>query len=143
MDVLLENFVGKIVRNAPALIVLIICAMMMLSQRRHPRAAFRAALAFAWFLCTDILAIFWYSAGILLIDPELRHLRALETSGEFILSCCEGLGYIFFVFALNAIRTPYRHPFFDDFDEDEKRQPKTEDGSFTTAPRRPEEKPNE
>jgi hypothetical protein len=139
---LLVEFIGKMQRNAPALIVLVICAMMMLSQRRcHPRAALRAALAFAWFLLTDILAIAWYSAGIFLVVGDIRDLRALETFGETILSCFEALGYILFLFALSAARTPYRpSEYYDDLGEDNEHPRGSQDGASTIeAPQRPQE----
>ena len=141
-DLMLAEFLGRIQRNSPALIVLVICTMMMLAQRRrHPCAALWAALAFAWLLFTDLLAIGWYSAGIFFVFAKIPHPREVEAFGETILSCFEALGYILFLFALSAARTPYRpSEYYDDFDEDNERSRGSQDGAFITeSPQQPHE----
>jgi hypothetical protein len=141
-DFMLAEFFGRIQRNSPALIVLVLCAMMMLAQRRrHPRAALWAALAFAWLLFTDLLAIGWYTAGIFFVFAKIPHPREVEAFGETILSCFEALGYILFLFALSAARTPYRpSEYYDDLGEDNEHPRGSQDGaSAIEAPQRPQE----
>ena len=146
-DFMLAEFFGRIQRNSPALIVLVICAMMMLAQRRrHPRAALRAAFAFAWLLFTDLLAIGWYSAGIFVVVAKVpNHAREVEAFGETILSCFEALGYILFLFALSAAHAPYRpSEYYDDLGEDNERPRDSQNGAFTTeSPQRPQENQKE
>src|SRR5437016_4846472 len=110
-DFFLQRFLVRLVRNLPALIALVLCAAMMLSQwRRHPRSAFRAALAFGWFLFADLLALFWYTIGIRLLEAEFGHDQEVESYSETVLSCLEAVGYVLVVLALNAARVPYRPP---------------------------------
>jgi hypothetical protein len=144
-DFMLAEFIGRLKRNSPALIVLVLCAMMTLAQwRRHPRAAFRAALAFAWFLGTDLLALAWYTSGIFFVLAEIPHVKEVEAFGETTLSCLEALGYVFVLLALNAARTPYRPPEYYDLGDDDERPRDSQEGTFTPeAARRPDEKPKE
>ncbi|MBI2808539.1 MAG: hypothetical protein HYX68_26425 [Planctomycetes bacterium] len=105
--------------NLPALIALAIGIGVTLSQwRRHPPAARWALLGFGWLFCIYLLAICWHS---FLSHLVLGLPRALEDERPYLMamSCCEALAYFFFLFAINAARTPYRPPFyFDDFDDE-------------------------
>jgi hypothetical protein len=116
-DFMIGEFIGRLERNAPALIVLVICMMMSWSQRRsHPRAATRAAVAFGWFLCLDLLALSWYTIGIWIVfHQHPREADWITWIGEATLSCLEAFGYILFLLALNESRKPHRpRDFYDD-----------------------------
>lgn len=146
MDFFVSYFLELLGRNLPALIVLVICASVTLSQwQRHPPSARWAFIAFVWFVVTDLLAIAWYAIGAPLLLADRPDPRLEEAFYSLVLSCCEGLGYVFFLFALNAARTPYRPPsFYDDFIDDTRMPPTPPDGSFTPQmPRDQAEKPNE
>jgi hypothetical protein len=121
-DVLINLFIRNLTNNLPAMIVMVVGIVWTYSNwHRHPPAARWAMLAFVWMLFTNLLAITWYSFGILL----LLHLEmGFDRQWPFLvtLSCFEGLAYIFFMRAIGAAWMPYRPPsFYDQFNEDEDR----------------------
>lgn len=119
VDIFEQVFLELLGINLPALIVLVLAMVVTLSQwRRHPPAARWAMLGFAWMFCIYLLAILWHS---FLSHMVLGLPRAFEDEAPYLmgLSCCEGLGYLFLLLALNAARTPYRpRLYLDDFDDD-------------------------
>jgi hypothetical protein len=125
-DFLLVQFREMLGRNLPAVVVLLVCAVATLVQwRRHPPSARWAFFAFVWFLVTDLLAIFWFSIGAILLLHDNPQAREQEALGTVALSFMEAFGYLFFLAALNAARTPYRpRDYFNDFPEDDLPQPK-------------------
>jgi hypothetical protein len=116
------GFFKNVGTNLPAMIVMIIAmGWTHATWHRHPRAARWAMLALVWMFITYLLAICWYSFGILFL---LHNNLPLDDQTPYLmaLSCCEGLGYVFFMLALNAARYPYRPPqYYDQFTEDDDR----------------------
>ena len=139
----LPYFVHLLGVNLPALIVLILCAMLTIANwRRHPPSARWALVAIVWLVFTYLLAITFYTFGSLVIMDGGQ--GSSQTPYILALSCCEGLGYVFFMFAINAARTPYRPPqFYDDLDSTDAAPPPS-DGSFTAEePRRRPQLPDD
>ncbi|MBI3823685.1 MAG: hypothetical protein HY289_13530 [Planctomycetes bacterium] len=119
-DELLHSLLRNLGYNLPALIALIVgMVVTQAAWHRHPPAARWAMLAFVWMFISYLLAICWYSFGILLIlDLDIVDQGPIL----MVLSCCEALGYIFFIIALNTARTPYRQPsVYDQFRDDDPR----------------------
>lgn len=115
LDFFYARFLNLITINLPALIGLVLCsALTWIYWHRHPPAARRLLFALIWMIVTDLLAICWHSFGIFLVFRDLRH--ADETPWLLVLSGMEGLGYVWFLLAVNAARMPYRapHSYYDD-----------------------------
>jgi hypothetical protein len=109
IDMLLADFFEVLGCNMPALIMLVVGMGVTYSNwQRHPAAARWAMLGFGWLFCTDIAAIAWHRIGLLLIFPNVLPNDPEEVLSMTVLSCCEGLGYLFLLLALNAVRTPHR-----------------------------------
>ncbi|MBI1832350.1 MAG: hypothetical protein HYR84_12980 [Planctomycetes bacterium] len=134
LDALIVNFFRNVGINVPALAMLVIGIVVTQANRhRHPDAARWALAGFILRLCTDLVGICWHSVGFFLLIPNIPWLGDHELELLFVLSCLEALAYLFFLIALNAIRTPYRTPqYYDDFDDD-----KPPPGPSAEAPRAP------
>ena len=119
-DALTSVFIRHLNYNLPAMIVMISgLVWTIMSWRRHPPAARWALAAFIWMLITYLLAICWYSFGILFLLHNELPLNE-QTVYIMALSCCEGVGYLLFILALNSARYPYRPPqYYDHFPEDD------------------------
>ena len=113
-DFFYASFLKQLTINLPALILLIVCAALTFTfWQRHPPAARRLMFALIWMIGADLLAIAWHSFGFFLMFPD-RH-RGDETPFLLSLSAMEGLGYVWFLLAVNAARVPYRSDsFYDD-----------------------------
>lgn len=121
LDILISDCFESLGCNMPALIMLVIgLAATYANRQRHPRAARWAMLAFAWFIGTDLIAIVWQRAGILLFFPNIMPNDPEELLSMLVLSTFEGLGYLFVLLALNAARMPHRpRTVYDEFSDDE------------------------
>ncbi|MSQ95967.1 MAG: hypothetical protein EXR98_15625 [Gemmataceae bacterium] len=121
IDVLFAHFREMLGRNLPALLVLVICALVTLVQwRRHPPAARWAFVGFVWFIITYLVIIAWSTIGRHIILAGAEDPEAEEQLYAMALSCIEGLGYLLLLGAVNAARTPDRpsHFYDDHTDED-------------------------
>jgi hypothetical protein len=113
-------FLQNLGYNLPAMIVMVVgMVWTRATWQRHPPAARWAMTAFVWMFITYVLAIIWQSFGIMFLAQNNLPLDE-QTPYLTALSCCEALGYVFFLLALNAARYPYRPPhFYDQFTEDD------------------------
>lgn len=126
--------------NLPAMIALVVgMTWTRATWQRHPPAARWAVTAFVWMFITDVAAITWYSFGSIFL--EQNNLPPDQIPYLTALSCCEALGYVFFMLALNAARYPYRpSEYYEDLGDDNERPRGSQDGAFTTeAPQRPQD----
>jgi hypothetical protein len=119
IDMLLADFFEVLGCSMPALIMLVVGMGVTYSNRqRHPAAARWAMFGFAWLFGTDIVAIAWQRVGILVFFPNVLPNDPEEVLSMTVLSCSEGLGYLFLLLALNAARTPHRpRSAYDEFDD--------------------------
>src|SRR5947209_8488838 len=82
--------------NLPAMVAMI-AGMVWTNAtwHRHPPAARWTMLAFVWMFFTYLLAIGWHTFGVWL----LLHNNLLDDETPYLmaLSCCEALGYVFFM----------------------------------------------
>jgi hypothetical protein len=121
LELLIEDCLQVIACNGPALLMLIIAMIVTYSNwQRHPAAARWAFTGFAWLFAVDVIAIVWHRVGIILVFPNVVGPNDPEEIGSMVvLSCGEALGYVFFLLALNAARTPYRpRSTYDEHDDD-------------------------
>ena len=111
-DALTPIFLKTLGFNLPAMIAMIVGMVWTYATwQRHPPAARWATIAFVWMFITYVLAICWQTFGpMFLLQNNLP--IAEQTPYLLALSCCEALGYFFFMVALNAARYPYRPPQF-------------------------------
>ncbi len=125
MDLLIADLFELLGCDMPALIMLMIGMIVTYANRhRHPKAARWALLGFAWHFGTDIAAIAWMRFGIFIVFPGVMHDDPEEVFSMVALSCSEGLGYLFFLLALNAAFTPHRpRGAYDEFDDIDIRRP--------------------
>ncbi len=125
MDMLIADFFEVLGCNMPALLMLVVGMVVTFANRqRHPKAARWAMLGFGWLFCTDIAAIAWQRVGILILFPNVLPDDPEEVLSMAALSCCEGLGYVFFLLALMAAFTPHRaRGAYDEFDDIDIRRP--------------------
>jgi len=126
-DFVVFTFVEMVVRNLPALVMLVICAIVSWTQwQRHPASARWALFAFLWFLAVDFVIITWISVRDLVLANNPRA-QLDDLLYGMVLSSLEALGFLFFLFAVNAARTPYRpRTFFDEFTDDDPPPPKSQ-----------------
>lgn len=138
VDLLLTVFFETLGINLPAQLVLLVGISVTYSNwHRHPIVARWAMLAFVSRLANDLLAISWHTYAQVFRPPWLGD---YYFASLFALSCGEAIGYVLFLAALNAARTPYRPArFFDDDTDDEPRPPTSADGAFTGEPPRRDE----
>ena len=121
MDMLIANFFEVLGCDMPALVMLVVgMGVIYANWQRHPKAACWAILGFGWLLCTDVVGIAWLQFGIHVVFPgDPEEVLSLAT-----FSCCEALGYLFFLLALTAAFTPHRpRGTYDEIDDIDIRRP--------------------
>jgi hypothetical protein len=125
MDMLIADSLEVLGCNMPALIMLIVgISVTFANRQRNPKAARWAMLGFGWLFCTDIAAIAWMRFGIFFFFPGIIADDPEQVISMVVLSCCEGLGYFFFLFALNAAFSSHRpRGPYDEFDDIDIRRP--------------------
>ena len=123
-DFFIARFFEVLLINLPALILIVLCTAMTITlARRHPPAARWMLFAFVWVLITYALALLWHSWLIFLVVPRDRFPQG-QIPYLWVLSTMEGLGYVFFLLAVNRARVPYRPAdYYDDHVDDDPRRP--------------------
>jgi hypothetical protein len=126
IEFLLADFFEGLGCNLPALIMLVVgMAVTYSNWQRHPAAARWAMLGFGWLFVTEIASIAWQRIGIELVFPNFIPNDPEEILTLTVVSCCKGLGYLFFLLALNAARTPYRpRSAYDEIGDDDIARPR-------------------
>lgn len=124
---MLDSFLRTLSYNVPAMMAIVAGMVWTYSNwHQHPPAARWAMFAFVWMFITYLLAIFWYSIGIVIF---LQNNFGFDDQQPILmtLSSFEAFGYLLFMIALNAARYPYRpRSFYDDIVEDEASKPPAE-----------------
>src|SRR5476651_2140007 len=122
-DFLFSEFLKLIGINLPSMIALVVAiGATWTFWNRHPPAARRLLFALFWMLGTNVLACAWHTFGVALL-LERQRIHVDQYPYLLILSSMEGLGYIFFLIAVNVARVPYRSPQYYDYLADDEKPP--------------------
>ncbi len=109
IDFLLADFFEGLGCNMPGLIMLVVGMGVTYSNwQRHPAVARWALLGFVWLFVTEIGSIAWQRVGMELFFPNFLPNDPEEILTVLVLSFAKGIGYFFFLLAVNAARGPQR-----------------------------------